>query len=286
MTSEDAASAWPRFLSNLDSPSIDGFNTWLVARAAHDVGLVVALSGLGGDELLAGYRTFHVTPRVRRARSAAVLLPQSAREFLARKLRGAGQHNVARALTSGTGLANAYHAVRGLFGRDELMSIGLIPKAKTPTLDERNPIDAVTLMELTTYLRDQLLIDADSVSMAHSIELRVPLLDDEMVRASLEIPASLRREGKNLLAEAAGLPAQREKRTFSLPMQNWVGTSLRTFVKDGVLDNDLAASDLLPERFRRQVWAEFTAGKAHWSRAYAIAVLRLWPSASGVSADS
>ena len=70
--------------------------------------------------------------------------------------------------------------------------------------DFSDPVDAVTLLELQSYLRHQLLPDSDTTSMSHSIELRVPLLDDEMVSVALALPPDVRRHGKQMLATAAG----------------------------------------------------------------------------------
>ena len=281
-TASDAAGLFPRFLSSLDSPTADGFNSWLVCRAAHDSGLVVALSGLGGDELFAGYRTFNLVPRLRRVIPVLNRLPAAARDAVAKVLRSNERTRpFARAVGAEPGIAGAYHAMRSLFHADELGAIGL----RRPQLlaAEGKPLDAVTLLELGSYLRDQLLPDTDTTSMSQSLEVRVPLLDDRVVETALALPPSRRAEGKALLAAAAGLPAQHQKRTFTLPIERWLQGALRPTIQTAVLDDSLPFADVLPAAFRAHLWREFDENRAHWSRVWAVGVLRLWPAANSLA---
>lgn len=281
VTAARAVELMPKIVGDLDSPSIDGFNSWLVSQAASEAGLVVVLSGLGGDELLAGYRTFTLVPRLAPLTQLQRLVPNRLRRAAARRMheRG-GLDRIGRVLSSDPGLPGAYQAVRGVFSCAELNALGF-PAAPAPLWAlPKNPVDAVTLMELTTYLPDQLLADTDSVSMAHSLEARVPLLDDAIVELALAIPARTRVAGKQLLARAAGFTKPATKETFALPMERWIKTELRDFVRDGLLDDALPFDDLLPAAFRRSTWNAFESSRAHWSKAWAVAVLRRWPGAN------
>ncbi|HUR77374.1 MAG TPA: asparagine synthase (glutamine-hydrolyzing) [Acidimicrobiales bacterium] len=281
-TGEDAAAGFPQFLKALDSPTADGFNSWLVCRAARQAGLVVALSGLGGDELFAGYRTFDLVPRLSRVLPVINRLPPPARYAAARVLRtNERSRPFARALAAGTGPAAAYHATRGLFDCGELAELGLAPPVLASLDRSPHPLDAVTLLELGAYLRDQLLPDSDTTSMAHSLEVRVPLLDDRVVAAALALPPSVRRQGKDLLAEAADLGPRTAKRTFTLPIARWLRGPLRTVIRTAILDDDLAYREYLPHGFRARLWRDFESGRDHWSKVWAVGVLRLWPEANG-----
>jgi asparagine synthase (glutamine-hydrolysing) len=145
-----------------------------------------------------------------------------------------------------------------------------------------DPKDRVCLLELSHYLSDQLLRDTDQMSMAHSLEVRVPLLDDPVVRLALALPAAVRLEpGKGLLVKAAGLNRPAAKRCFTLPFDAWMRGPLKEVVREGLLSEDLPFRHLVPAAMRQRVWTAFELGKTHWSRPWAIAVLRLWPAANG-----
>lgn len=281
ITGQDALAALQPFLTSLDSPSTDAFNNWLVCRAARQAGLVVVLSGVGGDELFAGYRTFSQVPRLAAALPFLNVLPKSVRQAFAAAMRTNGRTRAsARALAGAQGMSGAYHATRRLFDDTEIATLGL----PAPTLfgSESLPrnIDSVTLLELGSYLHDQLLRDTDTTSTAHSLELRVPLLDDEVVTTAFSLPASVRRNGKELLARAAGLGPVAAKRTFTLPIDTWMRGPIAPFLRESLLDNGLPFTELLPESFRIKTLNDFNTRRTHWSKVWAVAVLRRWMEAS------
>ncbi len=279
---DDALTAMPDALASFDSPTADGFNSWLLGRAAKQAGLTVVLSGLGGDELLAGYRTFTSVPRLRRALPLINLAPSALRHSVSQVMKSSARTRPwTRALEGGQGIGGAYHLMRRLFGDNEIRGIGLAQSAFNGVHHNLTAVDAVTLLELGHYLRDQLLPDADTTSMAHSIELRVPLLDDRVVETALAFPPKLRVKGKQMLAAAAGLPDRPAKRPFALPMQDWIDTSLRDSVRDAILDDTLPFGDVLPSAFRQQLWDDTNRKRVHWAKPWSIAVLRLWPAANG-----
>jgi asparagine synthase (glutamine-hydrolysing) len=237
----DFAGLWPAALAAMDQPSIDGFNTWLVSRAAHEAGLKVVLSGLGGDELFGSYPSFRDVPhlaqlarRARRVPGLAALWPGLAGLLAPSrpKLRGL--------LRCGGTLPGAYFLRRGLFLPEELP--GLIGKdradeglaAYDPVADAAAAVDgadswlAVHALETARYMRNQLLRDSDWASMAHSVELRVPLADP-WLRAHLAArgfePA--RSQGKAALVRQAApeLPEalwDRPKTGFYIPVMEWL----------------------------------------------------------------
>jgi asparagine synthase (glutamine-hydrolysing) len=139
-------------------------------------------------------------------------------------------------------------------------------------------------MEMRTYMASTLLRDTDSVSMAQSLEVRVPLLDTPLVEFVGALPDAARhRDGvqKALLVEALGdlLPPEilaQRKRTFTLPWEEWLRGPLQ-----GRLDASFAdPSPLLAPYLRaggiRTVWTDFLAGKTTWSRPWSLYVLNEW----------
>ena len=241
---EVVAAHWEEALAAMDQPSIDGFNTFLVARLASEEGIKVALSGLGGDELLGSYPSFADVPRWARRAARLARLPGLATAWpaLAKRLRP-GQPKLAGLLAHGTTVPGAYFLRRGLFLPAELPAL-LGAAAARDALEEIEPAafaaarlaaprpdggraaddwTAVQALETSLYLRHQLLRDSDWAAMASSVELRVPFVDVPLWQALAAHgfePA--RRQGKAAFARAAApeLPAAlftRPKTGFQVP---------------------------------------------------------------------
>jgi asparagine synthase (glutamine-hydrolysing) len=282
---EEVARDLPQIMSAMDQPTADGVNSWIISKAAHDAGLVVALSGLGGDELFGGYPSFSLMPRTAHARRLLAMAPSKVRQRAAlRASRTAPGGRLARLLGSGVGDEGAYQAVRGLFAPVEVDGSNGSPAASNGSDIGHRPTDSgdrVMLLELHHYLSHQLLRDTDQMSMAHSLEVRVPLLDDSMLRVALALPSDVRNErGKALLARAARLEAA-PKRPFALPFEPWMRGPLREHVRSGLLSEELPFSDMVPLDFRQRLWESFEQGRVHWSRLWAVTALRMWPQANG-----
>ena len=237
----------PTILEAMDQPSIDGVNTWFIAKAAKEAGLKVALSGLGGDELLGGYASFGDLPRWRRWFGPFAAVPGLG--FLFRKFIRAVAPNLALARPKAVGLlelsgswAGTYLLRRGLFLPHELPMVvdpeivreglrrlkPLNRLAATLMPDPRTDGGRVCVLESANYMRNQLLRDADWAGMAHSIEIRVPLVDFTLL-ATLAPAIALLKEGagKAALAHAptTPLPAAaliRAKTGFSVPTGAWM----------------------------------------------------------------
>ncbi len=281
----DMAQDLPQVLRSMDQPTSDGVNSWFVSRAASQAGLVVVLTGVGGDELFGGYPTFRMVPRTARALHAIHAVPPRVRaKAVSWESRRRPGGRLVRVMDSAPGYGGAYRAVRGLFAAGELGAARPVDAATVSIATALSPHDRVTLLELANYQSNQLLRDTDQMSMAHSLEARVPLLDDEVVATCLTIPSALRTmPGKRLLREAAGLPATLTKRPFTLPFAEWLQTDLRDTVRHALLSTDGALATVVPQELCQRVWEGFETGKTHWSKPWALAVLRLWPAANGLS---
>ncbi|MEM8598308.1 MAG: asparagine synthase (glutamine-hydrolyzing) [Bacteroidota bacterium] len=232
-----------RFLSAMDQPSTDGLNSYFVSRAAAEAGLKVAVSGLGGDELFGGYPSFTEIPKLvsltRRVPLAAQLGPHL-RAVSAPMLRRFTSPKYAGLLEYGTDYAGAYLLRRGMFMPWELPDI-LDPdlvREGWRTLETRarlqetaRPIRTkrlkVSALESVWYMRNQLLRDTDWASMAHSLEVRVPLVDIHLLRSVAPLLAARSDLGKHSLAEAPALPLpdavlNRPKTGFTTPVRQWM----------------------------------------------------------------
>jgi asparagine synthase (glutamine-hydrolysing) len=237
----------PTILEAMDQPSIDGVNAWFVAKAAKEAGLKVALSGLGGDELLAGYPSFVDIPHWRRRFGPFAAVPGLGR--LARLLIGVLSPGFAREQPKASSLleytncwAGAYLLRRGLFlphelaemmdpdlareGLDRLKPFRRLAKSLDP--DPGSDIGRVCALESANYMRNQLLRDVDWAGMAHSLEIRVPLVDITLLDSIAPLLPALRPgAGKAALAKAPTLALPHEiltraKTGFGVPTGDWM----------------------------------------------------------------
>jgi asparagine synthase (glutamine-hydrolysing) len=285
VTGGEVAAALPKILAAMDQPTSDGVNTWIVCQATKQAGLVVALSGLGGDELFGGYPSARLVPRLARINSLLRPIPQELRRRVASM---AGERSpgsrLARALSSPAGYAGAYQAVRTLLPSNESSPNGVAQQLRHALNGSVHAQDRVMLLEMAHYLPNQLLRDTDQMSMSHSLEIRVPLLDDSLVKVALALPAEVRtKPGKALLATAADITRPNAKRPFALPFEQWMRGPLRETVREGLLSNELPFREQVPVDFRQRLWDAFEAGRTHWSRPWAVTVLRMWPAANAFS---
>jgi asparagine synthase (glutamine-hydrolysing) len=292
----------PDALAALDQPSMDGINTFVVSQAVKNAGVTVALSGLGGDELFAGYPSF------RRALKVAAL-PRMQRRVL-RAAAGVGRHVLSGSvkrekfweLAGGEATAvEVYETTRRLFAG------GFLPGIKTETKNGSTPqtddvVNAVSRLELQGYMANTLLRDTDAMSMAHSLEVRVPFVDGKVVDFVLSLPGEWKldqrkngvrgqRSGvpKPLLADALAdlLPRDflaRRKMGFTLPFEKWMQGRMRREIS-GVLEDASVGAVGLTGNEVRELWRRFlqTPRAVGWSRPWALFVLARWCAINRVS---
>jgi asparagine synthase (glutamine-hydrolysing) len=192
-----------------------------------------------------------------------------------------------RMLSGERGLPGAYACVRSLFSPQELTQQGVtLPFSPYTTAGRvsQDRTDTVGWLELENYLPDQLLRDADQMSMAHSLELRVPYLDDDVVAAALAIPARARLGvlgSKQVLRDTVAVPSH-PKRPFTLPFDTWMTGVMKPWIRESLLSDGLPLSTELPSKFRNDLLAAFDERRTHWSRPWGIAILRRWLEARGL----
>jgi asparagine synthase (glutamine-hydrolysing) len=238
VTRDEFLADLPRFFDAMDQPTIDGTNTWFVSKAAAEQKLKVAISGIGGDELFGSYSSFQDIPRF----MALARVPGASRT-LGIITRHPKAHAMARFASS---IAGAYFLKRGLFLPEELpaeAAEGLESLALLERIggnldpDPQTVFGRIATLEASLYLRNQLLRDTDWASMAHSLEVRTPLVDATLLRQIAPLVITEGAASKQHFARCprTPLPAylrRRAKTGFSVPLARWMdlapdGTSTR-----------------------------------------------------------
>jgi len=242
----DFADGLEPLLAAMDSPSVDGVNTFFIARAATASGFKAALSGAGGDEFLGGYPSFRHIPALVRFLGPAARLPGlgiGARRMTQAAFRAVTSPKYASLLELSGNHADAYLLRRGLFLPWELEGSMDAATLADGVAEVRaamggggryeriaSPFLRVLAMETELYLRGQLLRDADWAGMASSLEIRTPLADVELLKTVARLAAGRSRPlGKPDLAPAVGplsaAAARRPKTGFTLPIRDWLTAS-------------------------------------------------------------
>ncbi len=287
--------------SHLDEPFADTsiLPTWVLCREAR-THLTVALSGDGGDELLAGYTT-HAADKLhgvarhlpRPALTMANALIQGLPDSRAKvgtlfKLKQflAGAHRDA---------CDAHASWRMLQSRDNLRAL-ILPEAWDDTFDafapfrevydqvpHLNPLDRMLYVDYKTWLANDILVKVDRASMAHGLEVRSPFLDHRLVEFCAGMPPALKLRGfrgKHIMRKVAeghvpDAVIRRKKAGFNSPVSHWIAGPWRDLVQDTLLGHDAPA--LLQKERTRALIDEHMAGKRdHGFRLFALLMFALW----------
>jgi asparagine synthase (glutamine-hydrolysing) len=305
LTADEMLARLDEAVSALDQPSMDGINTYFVSWAARQAGLKVALSGLGGDEVFGGYSTFRRTPQYQRLAALGARLPDPLRATMATAMSGTGdalaRGDAARKLAAlwsqSESLPHAYFFARALFTPSQVAAL-LTERAGTnhnalwwnwlaeaaEQTSEMDHFSAVTCLEARSYLVSTLLRDTDSMSMAHSLEVRVPFLHHRLVEFVTQLPAAMKlRNGtpKALLVAALSdlLPPEvihQAKRGFTFPWEQWLRGPLKEKVGRGLSEIAPVLREALDEKNVYGIWESYLNHKTSWSRPWSLYVLNEW----------
>ena len=300
LTGTEVADEIETFLAACDQPTGDGINTYYVSRAARAGGVTVALSGLGGDELFGGYPSFRNLPRLAVALRWWRRLPPRWRDRVTRRLeRGDTRRRkladclrFARDTYEAGALERRVFSEpgrRSLLGPEPLASLGgeapFHPELAEirEELPDASPRELASAWELRTYMADLLLRDSDVMSMRHSLELRVPLVDRPLIEWLWRQPEAYRftpcRPKDALAAALADMlpPGMRDRRKqgFSLPMGIWMRRDLKPFLDETFSDASVNRSGFLVRRAVQSTWRRFLGNDdpREWSRVWSLAVL-------------
>lgn len=284
-------------LASLDTPSGDGPNSYLVAKHTRAADIKVALSGLGGDELFAGYNKFMIYHRIMKYRRL-LHIPLSARRSLAKLISTLGTDHTYSKMASLVSLKkwdlpSVYPLLRRAYSYDEIDKLLVKPNHVDSVQQRLEVINSnvswmgdfskCTIGEMETYTRDVLLRDTDQMSMAHALEVRVPFFDYRLIEYMLSLPDHIKypHTPKQLLVEAMAprLPKeviQRKKMGFTLPIKHWLKNELASMAGDKIAylaDRKEFNSDAVIHK-----WKDFKNGDERilWTRIWTLVVLSDW----------
>lgn len=286
----------PEALHAMDHPSGDGPNTYVVSKATRDAGVKMALSGLGGDEVFAGYDVFK---RMKTLEHQSWLnkIPTSLRKNFGSLLKSlkpsAASEKLAAALAQQRiDLAHFYPLTRQVLYENEVQQllkygqsasnpVQLLAQAvggiRMPTLSK------VSVLEMSTYMQNILLRDADQMSMAHALEIRVPFLDHRLIEFVLGVSDNHKypHTPKELLTSSMGdlIPREiidRPKMGFTFPWALWMKNELRPFCEEHL--SALQQVDAIRYDAVHALWKRFLSGdpRITWSRIWPLVVLGHW----------
>ena len=287
----------PDAIAAIDQPTMDGINTFVVSSAVKREGITVALSGLGGDELFAGYPSFRRALRFGAMSEGAKRVLRAASGVGRFALNGSVQRNKFwQLMNSDGGPEDVYRISRQLFSGNlitRMTSRINADPARNGHRRDRDIVNAISRLELRGYMTNTLLRDTDAMSMAHSLEVRVPFVDVKVVDYVLSLPGEWKLHGTNgpkpLLADAMSdlLPREfmaRPKMGFTLPFERWMQAALRGEIS-AVLEDEKRLSSVGLSGEVVKIWRKFLQSPraVGWTRPWAIYVLLKWCEVNGIS---
>ena len=302
LTAKDLLNELESSLSLMDHPSIDGLNTYVICKAAKNQGLTMAISGLGADELFAGYPVFKQSLSLESKKWLYSFPPIVRRIFssLLNTLKPSIQNQKIAGILNQKlfELPYYYPFFRQIFTDNQINNlISSFPKYNYPNewgiahLEPGNRgydlpfLSKISILEIETYLQNVLLRDVDQMSMANSMEIRVPFLDHELVSYVLSLNDEVKQSNypKKLLVDtfADWLPKEivhRKKMGFVLPWEHWMKNELKDFSYEGLMK--LVNLKVFNMDEINKLWKKFLSGDklVPWYMIWSLVILGKWVS--------
>ena len=290
-------------LDAMDSPSADGINTFVLSAAIRSAGLKVALTGIGGDELFAGYPGFMRYYKLNNA-STGYQLSYPLRKMASLLLQYSPSNKNKRlaemlAITD-TSISNVYPIIRKIFSPDlirqlvntNVQQIGLekMLKDELRKIEKFDLFSQYSIAEYMGYTQHTLLKDADQMSMAVGLEIREPFFDHQLVEYVLSIPDHIKypHYPKQLMVEALAplLPNEvvhRKKQGFVLPWEKWMRAELQSFCASQI--NRLSQREFIRGDALLKYWDRFLKHdpSVRWMELWQFVVLGYWLNKNGIN---
>ena len=295
LKAEEIRSKITESIGYLDQPSIDGINTYFITQAAKKEGIKVALSGIGADEIFAGYNAFRIIPLILKINIFLKYLPASVRKIFSKLYLFLSGYNkivpnkISQLIAKEMSIEETYFLVRELFPkktRQEILNTNFSDNINFQNVSQLDILDQISYFEVNTYLKNTLLRDTDVMSMANGVEVRVPYLDKRILEFVSSIKSSLKidkRRSKPILLDLVGEKIEqfiwkKKKQGFVFPWNDWLRGDLRPLVNETLADREFWENLNFNYKLIRKLCLDFLDRKkgVNWSMIWAFIVLRKW----------
>lgn len=296
------------YIEAIDQPSIDGLNVWLVSQKTTEH-VTVALSGLGGDELFSGYsidRTMLYRQEYKSALLNAICLtaPIWKNTHLPKRIKR-GLHawnrfkDFIEAYLSWGEVNSRQHAALLAGFKEEFQRQAVYETYQTfDHLENKDMLQRITNMHIHTFMSSRVLTISDACAMAHSLEVRFPLIDHRLVETAYNLPQNWRIKHvekaaklknfeagnrfeetgiKHLLYQAFkhDLPkgfGNRAKKGFAMPINQWMKTGLQEELKSMVYN----PNSYLPQKAIQKLYLDWEKGGINWVPIWGVFIIEKW----------
>ena len=304
VTTRDIIRELPRIIKAMDQPTGDGINSYFISQLAAQNNIKTCLSGIGGDEIFGGYDLFKTIPKIKIIQKIAPIisgitstkrLPASFYNitWLRHFLRLADQGSSFEGLYSIFRTLHNDSQIKQFFTRDflsesekEFSYVEVITSAMKKIDNNLDDFKKISYLEMKTYMQDILFRDADIMSMQHSLEIRVPLVDHEFVEAACAIPSQYMKSGiqpKQMLIDSVKdlIPREffeRKKQGFIFPFELWMRTILRPLVDNMLSKYSINRRNIFDYSAIQNLYHAFYAGHKRivFTKLWSLVVFELW----------
>ena len=290
-----------QIIGSMSQPSFDGINTYFISKAARKTGVKVVLSGLGGDELFGGYGSFKLLTKYRRILKMWLLLSKKIRKRLIFVSQFFVNNNLYKlklaSLENVQDFVDIYFVLRANGSTINSQNVFSQTFEKLIATNSSNVLDSLKddtqfkdlwretqRLEIKNYMQWRLLKDSDAMSMAHSLELRVPLIDDYLVEKILSLPQGWDRKlgwPKKLLVKSMedlipNFVLNKKKKGFQLPMDVWMKNELKPIIEEVFSIKCIRNRGIFDEEYLLDLYDLFKQGKLPYEHIWKFVVLELW----------
>jgi asparagine synthase (glutamine-hydrolysing) len=303
LTSKDFLNELPNALKAMDHPSGDGPNTFVVSKATKNAGITMALSGLGGDELFAGYDVFKRVLELNKKqwlRGMPLIMRRAGGNIISTFKSGIAIEKISVLLNQQKINFDSFYPLSRQVLMDEriksIVNYNQLKENRVAKIIEQiqltenlETISKTSIAEISTYMQNVLLRDTDQMSMAHALEVRVPFMDHKLVEYVLGVQDKFKMptSPKKLLVDSMGdlLPPEivnRPKMGFTLPWKNWMKKELKAFCEEKIFA--LSKRNSFNETEVIKLWKEFLVDNPSitWSRIWYLVVLENYLQENGI----